>query len=67
MYRKLDPVLNDILDRIEKILNVTASKTFEDFDAGCALRSNAPSKISPKRSVISQTKSSTCNLTYLGP
>ncbi len=38
MYRKLDPVLNDILDRIEKILNVTASKTFEDFDADWMLR-----------------------------
>jgi uncharacterized protein with HEPN domain len=38
MNRKLDPVLHDILDRIEKVLNATAGKTFEDFEADRMLR-----------------------------
>ncbi len=38
MTRNLDPVLGDILDRIEKIFSVTTGKTFEDFEADWMLR-----------------------------
>ena len=38
MTRKLEPILADILDRIEKIQAATKDKTFEDFEADWMLR-----------------------------
>lgn len=38
MVRKLEPVLADILDRIEKIQTATDKKTFENFKADWLLR-----------------------------